>query len=130
MSLAEDVRGEFALLDQSVWEDKQLVYLDSAATSQKPSSVISAMTYHLERDNANVHRGAHSLSARSTEAYEGARAKVAKFINAVDDREIVFTRGATEAINLIAHSWADQQLSEWSLALTALHLCSALHTPM
>ena len=109
-SLGETLRTDFALLDQSVWEGKPLVYLDSAATSQKPASVIGAMTHHLEHDNANVHRGAHSLSARSTEAYEGARAKIAKFVNAADDREIVFTRGATEAINLIAASWGAEHL--------------------
>ena len=109
-SLGETLRTDFALLDQSVWEGKPLVYLDSAATSQKPASVIGAMTHHLEHDNANVHRGAHSLSARSTEAYEGARAKIAKFVNAADDREIVFTRGAAEAINLIAASWGAEHL--------------------
>jgi cysteine desulfurase/selenocysteine lyase len=104
-SLGARTRSDFALLDQSVWEDKRLVYLDSAATSQKPAAVLDAMRHHLERDNANVHRGAHALSARSTEAYEGARSRVAEFVGAASAREIVFTRGATEAINLVAASW-------------------------
>ena len=110
--LGARLRADFALLDQSVWEDKPLVYLDSAATSQKPAAVVRAMTHHLERDNANVHRGAHSLSARSTEGYEGARDKVAAFIGARDRREGVFTRGATEAINLVASTWGADNLGE------------------
>ena len=104
-ALGEMLRPNFALLDQTVGDDKPLIYLDSAATSQKPASVLDAMRHHLERDNANVHRGAHSLSQRSTASYEAARAKVAAFVGAADPREIVFTRGATEAINLVAASW-------------------------
>ncbi len=98
-------RADFKLLDQRVWGEKPLVYLDSAATSQKPAAVVEAMTRHLAEDNANVHRGAHLLSQRSTAAYESARDKVAAFVGASDRREIVFTRGATEAINLVAASW-------------------------
>ena len=109
-SLGDVVRKDFVLLDQNVHDDKPLIYLDSGATSQKPASVIAAMRQHEERDNANVHRGAHSLSARSTEAYEAARAKLARFVNAKDDREIVFTRGATEAINLVAQTWGREHL--------------------
>ena len=111
-SLGAAVRTDFALLDQAVWDDKPLVYLDSAATSQKPASVVDAMTHHLTRDNANVHRGAHMLSARSTASYEAARDKVAAFVGATDRREIVFTRGATEAINLIAATWGASELGE------------------
>ena len=110
--LASQLRDDFVLLDQSVHEDKPLVYLDSAATSQKPQSVIDAMATHLRTDNANVHRGAHLLSARSTDSYEKARQKVADFVGAGDAREIVFTRGATEAINLVAASWGASQLRE------------------
>lgn len=106
MELGSPLRGDFPLLHQQVWEDKPLVYLDSAATSQKPRSVLAAMKRHLENDNSNVHRGAHLLSVRSTEAYEGARDKVAAFVNAKRREEIIFTRGATEAINLVAQSWA------------------------
>ena len=97
---------------KTVNDNKPLVYLDSAATSQKPKSVLEAMRQHQERDNANVHRGAHSLSQRSTASYEAARAKVAAFINAASDREIVFTRGATEAINLVACTWGSSNLKE------------------
>jgi len=110
-ALGSALRGDFPLLHQHVWEDKPLVYLDSAATSQKPASVLAAMRQHLEKDNANVHRGAHLLSVRSTDGYEGARDKVAAFINARRRDEIVFTRGATEAINLVASSWGGR-LSE------------------
>jgi cysteine desulfurase/selenocysteine lyase len=109
-SLGARVRSDFKLLDQDIWEGKRLVYLDSAATSQKPASVVRAMTEHLERDNANVHRGAHSLAARSTASYESARDKVAAFVGAADRREIVFTRGATEAINLVANTWGVSEL--------------------
>jgi len=111
-SLGAETRPDFELLDQSVWEGKPLVYLDSAATSQKPASVLSAMTRHLTRDNANVHRGAHALSQRSTASYEGARDKVAAFVGANDRREIIFTRGATEAINLVASTWGVAELGE------------------
>lgn len=105
------LRPDFALLHQSIW-DKPLVYLDSAATSQKPAAVVDAMTYHLAHDNSNVHRGAHTLSTRATDAYEGARDKVAAFVNAADRREVVFTRGATEAINLVAQTWGRAELGE------------------
>ena len=110
-ALGAALRPDFPTLHQSVW-DKPLVYLDSAATSQKPSCVLDAMQRHQERDNANVHRGAHLLSVRSTDAYEGARDKVASFINAATRSEVIFTRGATEAINLVAQSWGRANLRE------------------
>ncbi len=103
-------RADFPILSQTVHGDRRLVYLDSAATSQKPRAVIHALKRHLETDNANVHRGAHALSARSTDAFEQARDKIATFVNANARDEIVFTRGATEAINLVAHSWGRQNL--------------------
>ena len=111
-SLGRPLRAEFPLLEQRVWDDKPLVYLDSAATSQKPRSVLEAMKRHDERDNANVHRGAHLLSVRATDAYEAARDSVARFVNAPRREEIVFTRGATEAINLVAHSWGGLNLRD------------------
>lgn len=111
-TLGDELRSQFVLLDQTINDDKPLIYLDSAATSQKPQAVLEAMRMHQERDNANVHRGAHSLSRRSTESYEGARAKVAAFVNAKSDREIVFTRGATEAINLVAATWGAANLGK------------------
>jgi cysteine desulfurase/selenocysteine lyase len=103
-TLAAKVRCDFPILHQEV-NDKPLIYLDNAATSQKPLAVLNTLRNYYERDNANVHRGAHTLSVRATEAYEGARNKVAKFVNAASSQEIVFTRNATEAINLVAYSW-------------------------
>lgn len=89
---------------------KPLVYLDNAATSQKPVAVIDAMDEYYRGYNSNVHRGVHYLSAKATAAYEEARAKVARFINAASDREIVFTRNASEAINLVANTWGTTNL--------------------
>ena len=110
--LGAALRADFPLLHQEVWEGKQLVYLDSAATSQKPTCVLDAMQQHQQNDNANVHRGAHLLSVRSTDSYEGARDKVAGFINAASRSEVIFTRGATEAINLVAQTWGRANLGE------------------
>ena len=98
------VRAQFPALHQDVY-GKPLVYLDSGATSQKPAAVLSAMDDYYRRDNANVHRGVHALSARATAAFEDARAAVRDFLGAADAREIVFVRGTTEAINLVANSW-------------------------
>ncbi len=98
------VRAQFPVLAQQV-HGRPLVYLDNAATTQKPRAVIDAVRAYYERDNANVHRGVHALSERATAAYEAARGKVAELLNAASPREIVFTRGATEAINLVASSW-------------------------
>ncbi|GAB4185416.1 MAG: SufS family cysteine desulfurase [Coleofasciculaceae cyanobacterium] len=103
-TIADTIRADFPILHQDV-NDKPLVYLDNAATSQKPLAVLEALRHYYERDNANVHRGAHTLSVRATEAYEGARDKVASFVNAASRQEIVFTRNASEAINLVAYSW-------------------------
>lgn len=108
-SLAERVRPDFAVLHQRVHE-KPLVYLDSAATSQKPAQVLDAVRAYYDHDNSNVHRGVHALAARATDAYEAARRKVAALINAPSDREIVWARGATEAVNLVANSWGRQNL--------------------
>lgn len=104
-----NVRADFPTLHQQV-HGKPLVYLDNAATAHKPQVVIDALSYFYEHDNANVHRGLHALSMRATDAYEGARARVAKFINAADSAEIVFTRGTTESINLVASSWGGANL--------------------
>jgi cysteine desulfurase/selenocysteine lyase len=103
-TIADTIRADFPILHQEV-NGKPLVYLDNAATSQKPLAVLDALRHYYERDNANVHRGAHTLSVRATEAYEGARDKVARFVNAASRQEIVFTRNASEAINLVAYSW-------------------------
>ncbi|MSP79017.1 MAG: cysteine desulfurase [Dehalococcoidia bacterium] len=98
------VRGDFPILRQLV-HGKPLVYLDNAATSQKPQAVIDALVRYYSTDNANIHRGVHELSMRATEQYENARGKVKTFLNAADDREIIFVRGTTEAINLVASSF-------------------------
>ena len=108
-SLASKIRADFPILDQKV-NDKPLIYFDNAATSQKPKAVLEAIKHYYEHDNANVHRGAHTLSVRATEAYEAAREKLAKFINAKSSQEIVYTRNATEAINLVAYSWGLHEL--------------------
>ena len=98
------VRKDFPILHRNV-NGKQLVYLDNGATSQKPQSVINTISNYYELYNSNVHRGAHQLSQEATEAYEGARKKVADFINAASEKEINFTKGTTEGINLVAHSY-------------------------
>jgi len=98
------LRRDFPALHQEV-NGRQLVYLDNAATSQKPRAVLDALVSFYEEDNSNVHRGIHELSRRATVAYEEAREKVARFIGAADPAEVVWTRGTTEAINLVAHTW-------------------------
>jgi cysteine desulfurase/selenocysteine lyase len=105
----ERAREDFPILSRLV-HGKPLVYLDSAASAQKPRAVIDAMTRFYEEDYANIHRGVHFLSQRATDAYEAARAKVARFINAAKADEIIFTRNATESINLVAQSWGRKAL--------------------
>ena len=104
------IQADFPILDQEVHPGKRLVFLDSAASSQKPRQVIDAMTAYYTRDHANVHRGIHVLSERATDAYEGAREKIRAFINAKSHREIIFTRNTTESINLVAGSWGRANL--------------------
>ena len=112
------LKSEFPILQQEVG-GHPLVYLDNAATSQKPRRVIEAMKRYYERDNANVHRGVHTLGSRATDAYEGAREKVARFLNAASAKEIVFTRGTTSSLNLVAYGYARQILREGDeIALT------------
>jgi cysteine desulfurase/selenocysteine lyase len=106
---AARVRADFPILAQSI-HGKPLVYLDSAASAQRPRAVIEAVEYYETRLHSNVHRGVHTLSQRATDAYEGARETVRRFINARSTREIVFVRGTTEAINLVAQSWGGENL--------------------
>lgn len=113
----DSVRADFPVLDQQV-NGKPLVYLDNAATAQKPRSVIQSLVDYYERDNSNVHRGLHALSMRATNGYEGARTRVAKFINAADPAEIIFTRGTTESINIVARSWGHAHLKPGDIVLT------------
>jgi len=108
----EAIRNDFPILHQKVNGGKQLVYLDSAATSQKPRAVIDAMTRYYEFSNANVHRGLHVLAERATVIYEGAREKVAKFVGAEKPEEIIWTKNASEAINLVAHSYGRKFLKK------------------
>jgi cysteine desulfurase / selenocysteine lyase len=104
-SLADRYRGDFPILERKI-NDKRLVYLDSAATSQKPTAVLAELDRYYRMLNANVHRGVYTLAEEATTAYEDARIKVARFVGAKKPKEIIFTRGTTEATNLVAHSWA------------------------
>jgi len=108
--LAKDIREDFPILKERVGGEP-LIYLDSGATSHKPRQVIEALEKFYKHQNSNVHRGAHTLAARATDAYEGARDKLARFIGA-DREEVVFTSGATDAINLVARTWGEENLKE------------------
>ena len=103
------IRQDFPILQERV-NGKPLIWFDNAATTQKPRCVIDRLTYFYEHENSNVHRAAHELAARSTDAYEGARETVRRFLNAAVVNEIIFVRGTTEGINLIAKSWGQQNL--------------------
>lgn len=105
----EKVRADFPILHQEV-NGQPLVYLDNAATTQKPNAVIDAISNYYRNDNSNVHRGAHALADRATVKFEAARTKVAEFINAPDAKQIIWTRGTTESINLVAASWGKANL--------------------
>src|SRR5438874_9734938 len=110
------LRADFPVLDQKV-HGHPLIYFDNAATSQKPRVVIEALRKYYEHDNANVHRGIHELSNRATAAFEAARTRTAKFINARSSDEIIFTRGTTEGINLVATSWGNQNVKAGDVIL-------------
>jgi len=112
----ERIRADFPILDQQV-HGQPLIYFDNAATSQKPRVVIDALRHYYERDNSNVHRGMHELSNRATAAYEGARVKLAHYLNAASADEIIFTRGTTESINLVAQTWGAKYLREGDVIL-------------
>jgi len=106
---AEGIRADFPILQRLV-NGQPLVYLDNAATSQKPQQVLAAMAHYYTHSNANVHRGVHTLSTEATHAYETARQKIAAFIQAASPAEIIYTRNATEAINLVAYAWGLENL--------------------
>lgn len=108
----EAIRKDFPVLNEKVSGNYPLIWLDNAATTQKPKSVIDRISYFYEHENSNIHRGAHTLAARATDAYEEARQKVASFVNAPSQNNIIFVRGATEAINLIAHSFGKFNLQK------------------
>jgi len=105
------IRGDFPILEQKV-NGKHLVYFDNAATSQNPSSVIDRISRYYREENSNIHRGVHTLSNIATNEYEKARKRISRYINASDDKEIIFTRGTTEGINLVAHSYLADRLGE------------------
>ena len=108
---AAAIRADFPVLAEQVHE-RPLVYLDNAATSQKPRAVIDALQTYYETYNANIHRGLHALSERATAEFEDARVRVARFINAAHSHEVIFTRGTTESINLVARGWGDENVGE------------------
>jgi cysteine desulfurase / selenocysteine lyase len=115
---AATLKADFPILNRSVPEGRPpLVFLDTAASSQKPQAVIDAISRYYSEDNANIHRGVYDLSERATAAYEGARAHVARFINARRAKEVIFTRNTTEAINLVARSWGGANLDEGDLVV-------------
>ncbi|MBP7949115.1 MAG: cysteine desulfurase [Verrucomicrobiales bacterium] len=112
----EKIRRQFPILAQST-HGHPLLYLDNAASSQKPQQVIDTLRHYYEHENANVHRGLYELSARATDAYEGARKKVAAFLGSASPEEIIFTRGTTESVNLVAQSWAPRHLKAGDVIL-------------
>lgn len=106
-----EFRKDFPILNQEV-NGHPLVYLDSAATSQKPVQVLDVVRKYYDFDNANVHRGVHTLGNRATDAYEGAREKIRKFINARSTKEIIYTRGTTTSLNTVASAYGRQNVEE------------------
>ena len=111
------IRADFPILNREVRAGVPVIYLDSTATSQKPVSVIEAMNAFYRQSNANIHRGVHTLAEEATTLYEEARGKVAKFINAPSPRQVIFTRNATESINLVAYTWARANLKSGDLII-------------
>lgn len=114
----EKIREDFPILKRKVRNDKQLVYFDNAATAQKPIQVINAISDFYTNHNSNIHRAVHALAEEATEAYEMTRDKVAKFLNIKDRQEIIFVRGTTEAINLVAYTWGRQNVMAGDIIVT------------
>ena len=114
----EDIRKDFPVLNRRVRDDKKLVYLDNAATTQKPNQVIDAITDYYQNHNSNIHRAVHALAEESTEAFEVTRDKVAKFLNIQNREEIVFVKGTTEAINLVAYAWGRDNVQKGDVVIT------------
>jgi cysteine desulfurase/selenocysteine lyase len=112
-----EIRKDFPILERELRAGVRLTYLDSTATSQKPLSVIQAMNDFYRKSNANIHRGVHTLAEESTALYEGARERIAKFINAASARQVIYTRNTTESINLVAYSWARANLKQGDLVI-------------
>jgi len=114
----EEIRSHFPVLNRRVRDDKRLVYLDNAATTQKPNQVIDAITDYYQNHNSNIHRAVHALAEESTEAFEATRDKIAKFLNIQNREEIIFVRGTTEAINLVAYSWGRDNVEKGDIVVT------------
>jgi len=114
----EDLRKDFPILKRTVRENKTLVYLDNASTTQKPNQVIDAINDFYRNHNANIHRAVYALAEEATELYENAREKIANFINVTDKTELIFVRGTTEAINLVAYAWGRDQIKEGDVIVT------------
>jgi len=114
----EEIRKDFPVLDRRVRDDKKLVYLDNAATTQKPNQVIDAISDYYKNHNSNIHRAVHALAEESTEAFEHTRDKVAEFLNIQDPQEVIFTKGTTEAINLVANAWGRDNVKEGDIIVT------------
>jgi cysteine desulfurase / selenocysteine lyase len=115
----ERIREDFPILKQTI-NGEPLVYLDNAATTQKPQAVINAIVNYYSAQNANVHRGVHSLSQKATDAFEAVREQVARFINAPDTCSVIFTRGTTEAVNLVAYAWGEAEIKAGDVIVTSL----------
>ena len=114
----ENLRNDFPILKRTVRDNKRLVYLDNASTTQKPNQVIDAITDYYQNHNANIHRAVYALAEESTEAYETARDKIANFVNVKNRQEIIFVRGTTEAINLVAYAWGRSHVDEGDIIVT------------
>ena len=114
----ENCRNHFPVLERKVRDGKKLVYLDNAATTQKPIQVIDAISDYYKNNNSNIHRAVHALAEESTEAFEQTRDKVAEFLNIKDAQEIIFVKGTTEAINLVANAWGRDNVKEGDIIVT------------
>ena len=114
----ENIRKDFPILTRTVRDNKPLVYLDNASTTQKPNQVIDAITDYYRNHNANIHRAVYALAEESTEAYETARDKIANFVNIKNRQELIFVRGTTEAINLVAYAWGRPHINEGDIIVT------------
>ena len=117
-SIFENIRKDFPILKRKVRDNKSLVYLDNASTTQKPNQVIDAITDYYRNHNANIHRAVYALAEESTKAYEDARDKIAKFVNIKNRQELIFVRGTTEAINLVAYAWGRPHINEGDIIVT------------
>ncbi len=117
-SLFENIKKDFPILQRTVRDNKQLVYLDNASTTQKPNQVIDSITDYYQNHNANIHRAVYALAEEATEAYEATRDKITKFINIENRQEIIFVRGTTEAINLVAYAWGRPHINEGDIVVT------------